>query len=137
MNYQQEQTEQLLAAHQQVIQAHLEKDVPGWLDGEADNYISANRGQIAYPSKADRAAMRKPYLEQTEFSEYRDLVPPIVKISEDGTLGWLIAQVKVVGVRTMPNGQTFKIDAVWAWIELYEKIDGRWLNIGNLSNEKP
>lgn len=130
-------TDDLLAAHQKFIQAHLQKDVAGWLDGEADDYLVANRGAIAYPTKAERAAMRQPYLAQTEFSEYRDLVPPIVKVSDDGTLGWLIAQVKVVGVRTLPDGQAINFEAVWAWIELYEKVDGRWLNTGNLSNEKP
>ena len=134
---QNEDTNQLLAAHQQIIQAHLQKDVASWLDGEADQYLVVNRGDITYPTKADRTAMRQPYLAQTEFSEYRDLVPPIVKVSGDGTLGWLIAQIKVVGVRTMPDGQQFEFDTVWAWIELYEKVDGRWLNTGNLSNEKP
>ena len=128
---------QLIAAHEQVIQAHLQKDVASWLAGEADEYVVANRGSIAYPTKAERAAVRQPYLAQTEFSEYRDLVPPIVKVSDDGTLGWLIAQVKVVGMRTPPDGQAINFEATWAWIELYEKIDGRWLNTGNLSNEKP
>jgi hypothetical protein len=130
-------TSQLLGAHQQIIQAHLNKDVPTWLAGEVDEYLSANRGEIMYPTKAERAAMRQPYLEQTEFSEYRDLIPPIIKVSADGTLGWVVAQVKVVGVRTMPDGQEFAFDAVWAWVELYEKIDGRWLCTGNVSNEKP
>jgi hypothetical protein len=78
---QNEDVSQLLAAHQQVIQAHLHKDVATWLDGEADEYLSANRGEIMYPTKAERAAMRQPYLAQTEFSEYRDLMPPVVRVS--------------------------------------------------------
>ena len=134
---QNEDISQLLAAHQQVIQAHLSKDVTTWLNGEADEYLSANRGDITYPTKTERAAMRQPYLEQTEFSEYRDLVSPVVKVSADGTLGWVIAQIQAIGVRTMPDGQEIAFDAVWAWIELYEKIDGRWLCIGNVSNAKP
>jgi len=134
---QNEDVSQLLAAHQQVIQAHLSKDVATWLNGEADEYLSANRGDITYPTKTERAAMRQPYLEQTEFSEYRDLVSPVVKVSADGTLGWVIAQIQAIGVRTMPDGQEIAFDAVWAWIELYEKIDGRWLCIGNVSNAKP
>ena len=134
---QNEDVSQLLAAHQQVIQAHLNKDLATWLDGEADEYLSANRGEIMYPTKAERAAMRQPYLAQTEFSEYRDLMPPVVRVSADGTLGWVIAQIQAIGVRTMPDGQEIAFDAVWAWIELYEKIDGRWLCTGNVSNAKP
>ena len=47
---QNEDERQLLAAHQQVIQAHLNKDVTAWLDGETDEYLSANRGEIMYPT---------------------------------------------------------------------------------------
>ena len=32
---------------------------------------------------------------------------------------------------------TVAIDAIWAWIELYEKRDGEWRIIGNVSNRRP
>jgi hypothetical protein len=131
-----EDKRELLAAHEAVIHAHLHEDVSTWLDGEADEFVTVNRGEVGYTGKEERAAMRGPYLAQTQFSEYRDLIPPIVKISDDGTLGWLIAQIKVVGQRTMSDGQQAEFDVVYAWIELYEKQDGRWLCIGNVSNAK-
>jgi hypothetical protein len=134
---QQTDIEQLLAMHQQVIEAHFHKDVEGWLAMETADYVSANRGQISYPSKEERATGRAPYLQATEFSEYRDLVSPLVKVSDDGTLGWLICQVQASGVQTHPDGEEVSFTWVSAWIELYEKRDGHWLCSGNVSNFKP
>ena len=127
----------LLEMHQKVIQAHLDADVDGWLEMETAEYISANRGVISYPTKEARRAGRTPYLQATTFTEYRDMVEPVVKISEDGTLGWVIVQVKVSGVHKTDDGQEHPLAFESAWIELYEKKNGRWLCVGNVSNMKP
>lgn len=128
---------QLLALHQMVIQAHFDADIDGWLEMETAAYISANRGVISYPSKEERRAGRTPYLQATTFSEYRDVVDPVVKVSEDGTLGWVIVQVKVSGIQQMGDGEERPLSFESAWIELYEKKNGRWLCMGNVSNMKP
>lgn len=128
---------QLLNMHQQVIQYHLENDVESWLASESEEYISANRGEISYPSKAEREARRRPYLAASTFSIYRDLVEPVVKVSADGTLGWVIAQVEVEGTQKTAVGEDVPFRFVSAWIELYEKVNGRWRCTGNVSNMKP
>ncbi len=128
--------EQLLALHQKVIQAHFDADVDGWLEMETAEYISANRGVISYPSKEERRAGRTPYLQTTTFTEYRDVVDPVVKVSVDGTLGWVIVQVKVTGVQQAGDGEERPLSFESAWIELYEKKNGRWLCVGNVSNMK-
>ena len=137
MNASDNDKNQLLAHHQQVIQAHLAADTEGWLALESDDYTSANRGEISHPSKAERKAWREPYLKASTFTVYRDLVEPIVKVSADGTLGWLIAQVEVAGTQKTAGGDVVPFRFVSAWIELYEKVDGRWLCSGNVSNMKP
>ena len=95
---------ELLAIHQAVIQAHLDGDVDAWIDLGSEEYVSANRGEITFPTKEERRARRAPYLESTTFSKYRDLRPPLVQVSADGTQGWLIAQVELAGVQHMQDG---------------------------------
>ena len=72
---------------------------------------------------------------------YRDLIDPIVRVSKDGTSGWLIAQVEIMGTRAAggekANGERTRFHSVWAWIELYEKRDGRWYRVGEVSNVRP
>ncbi len=127
---------QILNLHKELLQAHLNNDIESWMESEADEYVVANRGEVSHPTKQQREERLRPYLERTKFSEYRDLIPPEVRVSIDGTLGWLIAQVKVSGVQTMEDGTKEPMDVIWAWIELFEKKDGRWLRVGNVSNLK-
>jgi len=128
--------ERLLELHRGVLRAHLEGDVKGWLSQESDDFVVANRGEVTRPSRAERHAFFEPYLRETRFEEYRDLIPPIVRVSRDGTLGWVIAQVRGSGVRKTGSGGA-RVEFTSAWIELFEKRDGRWTRVGNVSNFKP
>jgi hypothetical protein len=127
----------LLELHQKIIQCHIDGNVDEWLSMESDDFVAANRGDILHPSKQDRANQREPYLSHTTFKIYKDVQPPIVNISDDGTLGWLIAQVEVSGTQQIEDKESVDFSVVWAWIELYEKQDGEWLCVGNVSNAKP
>ena len=126
----------LRALHATILRAHRENDLKAWLAGEADRFVLVNRGEITYPSKAERESILGPYLKKTKFREYRDAVPPVVQISKDGSLGWLIAQVTAAGVQTDAAGAEKPIAFTSAWIELYEKQGGRWVGVGNVSNFK-
>lgn len=125
---------QLLDLHQKVLTAHLNSDVELLLEDEGDEYVVANRGSVTKPMKEARRNRLDPYLKATRFQEYRDEVPPIVTLSQDGTLGWVIVQVYARGVQTTADGTAVPIEFVSAWIELYEKQAGRWRRTGNVSN---
>lgn len=127
---------ELRRLHERVMEAHRAGDVESWMALEADESISANGGSITRPTAADRRAAREAYLGSTTFTVYRDLRPPIVRLSADATLGWLIAEVEVRGTRVADGVET-PVDAIWAWIELYEKQSGAWRLIGNVSNRRP
>lgn len=127
----------LRQAHAAILQAHRDGQVEPWLALEADDYVSANRGTIELPSRAERRAARAPYLEGTRFEYYRDVREPIVAVSDDGSLGWLIAEVEAAGVQSLPDGGEQPVRFTAAWIELYRKEAGSWMMIGNVSNFRP
>lgn len=122
---------ELLRLHQEILDAHRNIGLEAWLAKGSDPFISANRGVISYPPKEARSEMFRRYIGSTEFEYYRDMVPPVVKVSADGTLGWVIVQVEAKGTRA---GATYQFQS--AWIELYEKQRGAWVNVGNVSNFK-
>ncbi len=122
----------LLRMHRNVLRYHVENDLDAWMADESEDHVIAGRGEISHPTTAERRARVKPYLDCTTFSVYRDLVDPIVQVSDDGSLGWVICQVEVEGEC---EGESFR--DVWVWIELYEKREGRWLRVGNVSSAKP
>ncbi|MEM7282579.1 MAG: nuclear transport factor 2 family protein [Pseudomonadota bacterium] len=121
--------------HEKVLEAHRKTDIALLLEDAAADYVLANRGEISNPTLEDRRRVLGNYFGITTFTEYRDLVPPVVKVSEDGTLGWLICQVQAKGVQTVGEEER-PFTFVSAWIELYEKQDGVWMQVGNVSNFK-
>jgi hypothetical protein len=128
---------QLLLLHEEVLQAHRESNVTLLLNAERDDYTIASEGEVIHPDRNARRQQLGPYLEGTRFSAYQDQIPPVVKVSNDGSLGWVIAQVEARGEQTAPDGTIVPVEFVSSWIELYEKRGGRWFRIGNVSNFKP
>jgi predicted enzyme related to lactoylglutathione lyase len=129
--------DEILRLHREVLEAHKNDDVDLWLSARADRVTMVSRGEVLFPTKEENRPRIEAYLEAAEFEEYRDLIDPIVRVSDDGTLGWLVCQVEIVGTRANDEGERERIDSIWAWIELYEKIEGRWYRTGNVSNMKP
>ncbi|MDJ0916878.1 MAG: hypothetical protein QNJ05_03875 [Woeseiaceae bacterium] len=127
----------LKAMHENVLEFHRQGKLEAWLAQEADVVVSANRGQVSFSSADERRARREPYLSSTTFDVYRDLREPVVKVSDDGTLGWVIAEVEMKGSSLSESGERVAFEAVWAWIELYEKQGGAWKAVGNVSNRRP
>jgi hypothetical protein len=128
---------ELLALHAALIEAHLEGDIDSWMAIEATAYVSVNGGRVSFPTVADRRSGRSAYLDSTTFEVYRDLRDPIVRVSEDGTLGWVIAEVEVRGETEAVDGGTTSFHDVWAWVELYERTPSGWVMAGNASNRRP
>lgn len=128
--------EALRALHAKVMRAHVESNVELILEDDATEYVVAGRGEISRPTLQDRRNRLGPYLRSIAFQEYRDLVEPIVSVSADGTLGWVVVQIQARGVRTTESGAKEPAEYVSAWIELYQKQGGRWRRVGNVSNFK-
>jgi hypothetical protein len=129
--------EQLRSLHEKVLQAHRERDVELLLADESADYVVANRGEVTRPLLSERRDRLGAYLRATTFTEYRDLIEPMVTTSADGTLGWVVAQVQARGTQVDASGDQQPLAFTCAWIELYAKRGGRWYRIGNVSNFKP
>jgi hypothetical protein len=128
--------DELLALHKKVLKAHLESNVEILLEDESSDYVVGSQGELTRPTIEERRARLGPYLASTTFSSYVDLVPPVVRVSADGSMGWVMVQVEATGVQKNEKGEKEPLQFVCAWIELYEKRDGTWYRTGNVSNFK-
>ena len=126
----------LRALHEKVMRAHRESNVDLILEDDAVEAVVAGRGVVSRPTLEARRARLGPYLKATAFEVYRDMVEPVVVVSADGTLGWVIVQIEARGVQTDAEGKKEPLAFQSAWIELYRKSDGRFLRVGNVSNFK-
>jgi len=127
----------LLELHAEVMEAHLRGNVELILRSEPEDYVVASRGDVSHPSVQQRRGRLGPYLSSTRFTEYTDVIAPIVVVSRDGTLGWVIVQVRASGEQSGNGEKRETVAFQSAWIELYEKRSNQWFRVGNVSNFKP
>ena len=128
---------ELLALHEEFKAAHFRGDAGTILERLAEDYVRVGRGEVTRPEKKDMVSRMEDYLGRTTFSEYRDLRPPIVRVSDDGTLGWVIVELQARGVQVGPEGAEEPLEFVCAWIYLFEKRTGKWVTTGDVSTFRP
>ncbi|MHA2298604.1 MAG: hypothetical protein ACXADA_21435 [Candidatus Hodarchaeales archaeon] len=127
---------EILAYHNAFIEAHLNKNVDFFVQDIADEYFSVSYGEIRKPTKEEIKSLFTNYLNNTVFTEYRDLSEPIINFSEDGSMAWSLVQVKVKGKQTVENESERDLDFICAWITLYKRQDDKWIRLGEVSSFK-
>ena len=79
---------ELLEIYKQTIEAHLIKDVDFLVKDVSKDFMSVNNGEINYPTLNKMRDSFNEYLDNTEFTVYRDLCEPIIDFSEDRSVAW-------------------------------------------------
>jgi len=129
--------QRLLRLHRAGMDDHLLESIDGLRAGRADTLTIVSRGEISTIDGMSFDSFMERIMTSRDHVVYDDLVRPMVKVSDDGSLGWVIVQVAAQGNYKDEHGMTTEpLDFVSAWIELYEKKDGVWKMTGNVSNFK-
>jgi hypothetical protein len=127
----------LLAVHQAARRAHLNRDVDFIVAGMGPEFTTVHEGTIRVMSREDVHKQFTEYFRGAEFSAWDDLEPPVIRMSPDGKMGWMIVRVRIAYTKKDAGGGTSKEDTVMAWMSAYEKRDGRWLLVANATTSKP
>ena len=124
----------LLEIHAQDRRAHFGTDVDLLLAYSADQFISVSNGEIHTSTPPERKAFFTDYFAGATYHEWDDLEPPIVRISGDASMAWMIVRTKVRrNTRLEGSDETRETNFVYAGIMTYEKQDGKWVRVANVS----
>jgi len=117
---------ELMRLHKEHQTAHLTYDAELFLESFADEVTQLQRGQVKTQDKAANLKRFKSYFSSYKFIEWEDIKPPVIKISKDGTLATIIVEKRVRGTYKNDKGEEEKDLTIFAWLEVWEKIDGKW-----------
>lgn len=126
----------LLQLHRSAREAHFQTDVDSLLSRAGDPLIYVRDGRLLRRSKAELRSQFERYFESARYDEWDDLEPPIVQVSGDGTLGWTISRVRVRRSQQTSTGVAHEL-FVYAGITTYEKRNGEWTEVANVSTFEP
>jgi hypothetical protein len=128
---------ELLRLHQLDREAHFKTNVDLLLEQAPEEFISVSRGKISRSSKEDTRKMFTGYFRDAKYYEWDDLEEPITRISNDATMAWMIVRTRIRRVQKTDDGAEKEEKAVYAGIMTYEKRDGRWVRVANVSTFEP
>lgn len=117
---------ELLRLHEQQKTAHLTYNAELFIEMFAENLTQIQRGNSVTRTKGENLARFKQYFSGFKFQEWEDMAPPVIKISKDGTLATISVKKSVKGTYKNEKGEDEADHTIFAWLEVWEKIDGKW-----------
>ena len=118
----------LLEVHKADREAHFKTDVDLLQLRSPDEFIAVSDGKIYRTKKADERKQFAEYFKGAKYYEWDDVEEPIVRISKDGSLAWMVTRLRV---RRVQKGNERRF--IYAGIMTYERQDGRWMRVANVS----
>jgi hypothetical protein len=127
----------LLRLHDLAQTAHLDKRPDLLVASFADSFLNISRGAVTVRSPAENRARFQAYFDRSSFLEWADLAPPVIRISPDGQMAYVIVQKQVRLTALDSAGPRRPVHTIYAWVELYEKSGGRWTLMALASTDRP
>lgn len=132
-----DEVRQLLKIHESDRRAHFETSAKQIMQHATDELIAVSNGKIQRTTRADNLKFFEAYFKDAKYYEWDDLEPPIVRVPNDASLAWMIVRTKVRRSQTQSDGKATEQGFVYAGIMTYEKKDGRWVRVANVSTFEP
>jgi hypothetical protein len=132
-----DEVEQLLRIHESDRRAHFETNAKRIMEHATDEFISVSSGRVQRTTRAENLKFFEEYFKGAKYYEWDDLEPPIVRVSNDASMAWMIVRTRVSRVQTLSGGEATERRFVYAGIMVYEKKGGRWVRVANVSTFEP
>ena len=120
----------LLAFHARDRDAHLKGDANLLAAGMAAQVTNARKGKVEIASRDEMRHRFTQYFAQVTYTTWDDTVPPKVHVSADGTMAWMVIEMRArLSDRSGPNAGVER-GFVSSWIAIYERQKGEWRMVG-------
>lgn len=117
--------------------AHFSKDANLLVSTFADDFLNIAAGKINRPSREESIRQFQAYFDRSEFFEWDDISPPIIRVSQDASMAYVIIQKRVRLKTKNEKGDVLEETTTFAWTETYEKQDGKWRLTAVTSTREP
>lgn len=106
--------------------AHLERDADRLVEHIAERLVSIDRGAITIQTRGQVREMFASYFEGASYLAWEDLEPPLIKISSDGSMAWVVRRVESDREEPDGSGGRRRRQLISAFTSTFEKVNGEW-----------
>lgn len=132
MNSEQEKTK-LLQLHKSALQAHFEKDAGTFLAAYASQWYDVRNTGIRLRTKEEALPAIEQYFQRTHFTDISEITSPIIHLSADASMAWVIGDIRVRASQDQSDGKERDFSFRCAWVSIYEKHEGEWAQVVDAS----
>lgn len=125
--------EVLLSIHADQRRAHFERDPELLFRNAAEQWTYVRNGQVDRLTRAELVERFRASLNATEHHEWDDIEPPIIEVSEDGTLAVMVEHVSIRLSRTAEDGSREELQGVYAGATVYRWDAEGWRSTINIT----
>ena len=126
----------LLNLQKQQKKAHLNYNAEMFIDMFDDNIIQIRNGRISSRTKEESLKRVNRYFNSVKFETWDDIEPPIIKISEDGKMAYVIVHKEIILSYMSKDGKENVERNELAWLEVWEKKNDEWKYVAAASTNK-
>lgn len=119
----------LLQLHRAALQAHLEKDAVAFLAPLGSEWYDVRAAGIRLRTKEEERPVIEEYLRRTHFAHIREITPPIIHLSTDASMAWMIGEIRVQASQEVAHGEERDYSFRYTWVSIYEKHEGEWAQV--------
>ena len=102
-----------------------------------DSLMQVSRGAVSVRSREQNEERFRVYFDESTFQEWDDIAPPLIRISPDGRMAYVVVQKRVRLTAPDSIGVPRPEHVVFAWVEIYEKRDSKWTLTLVASTDRP
>jgi len=102
----------LYRLHAETLLAHCEGDAAAFASLMADEGTIVQSGKISHITNENLRERFSGVFQAVDYMAYENLSVPEIRLSDDGSLGWIIAHVKPQTV----DAQEQESETIWTWM---------------------
>jgi hypothetical protein len=119
----------LLHLYERSLRAHLENDARTFLAGNASQWYDIRNAGIRLRTKEEAFPSIEQYFKRTHFYDISEMAPPIIHLSTDASMAWMIGDIRVRATQEVSDGKEQNFSFRCAWVSIYEKHEGEWAQV--------
>lgn len=128
----------LLLLHKEQQDAHLNKNAKQFVDQFANPMLSIKHGKIDTIAQDAAIERFQNYFNSVIIKSWEDITPPIIDLSEDATMAYMVVEKLVVLSYEDEEGKTIEEKTHFAWVSVFKKQEnGEWKIVCNISTNEP
>ncbi len=128
---------ELLRLHRADREAHFKTNVETLLADSSEEMIAVSAGKIHRDGKTEARKRFTEYFRGVKYHEWNDLEEPIIRVSKDGSMAWMITRLRSRRTQRDGAGKEAEQQFIYAGIMTYEKLGAKWVRVANVSTFEP